>query len=55
VIIIIAEAPRNIAFFTLKITTQKFVLLGRSKVIKKLICTDFISRINKNYTLERVP
>ena len=53
VIIIIAEAPRNIAFFTLKITKQKFVLMGRSKVVKKLICTDFISRINKNYTLER--
>ena len=27
--------------------------MGRSKVIKKLICTDFISRINKNFTLER--
>ena len=53
VIIIIAEAPRNIAFFTLKITKQKFLLMGRSKVVKKLICTDFISRINKNYTLER--
>ena len=32
VIIIIAEAPRNIAFFTLKIMKQKFVLMGRSKL-----------------------